>query len=126
MNLNLLQIELNFHAYKLGMLCFVTAFVIAMLLVPPLIYFINRYKWFDVPDLRKEHDLPIPTMGGIAVCISMAIACVLWFQFSKDLFIISFFFSIVVLFAVGIMDDMNDMKARNKLVIQLALGSLVA
>jgi UDP-N-acetylmuramyl pentapeptide phosphotransferase/UDP-N-acetylglucosamine-1-phosphate transferase len=123
---NLLQIELNFHSYKLGMLCFVTAFVIAMLLIPPLIYFINRYKWFDVPDLRKEHDLPIPTMGGIAVCISMAIACMLWFQFSKDLFIVSFFFSIIVLFAVGIMDDMNDMKARNKLVIQLALGSLIA
>ena len=108
------------------MLCFVTAFVIAMLLIPPLIFIINRFKLYDVPDLRKEHSLPIPTMGGIAVCISMAVACMLWFRFTKDFFTVSFFFSIVVLFAVGIMDDMNDMRARNKLVIQLALASLIA
>jgi UDP-N-acetylmuramyl pentapeptide phosphotransferase/UDP-N-acetylglucosamine-1-phosphate transferase len=56
----------------------------------------------------------------------MAVACMLWFRFTKDFFTVSFFFSIVVLFAVGIMDDMNDMRARNKLVIQLALASLIA
>ena len=126
MNQTLLQIDLDFHAYKVGMLCFVTAFVIAMLLIPPLIKIVTRYKLYDHPDLRKEHILPIPTMGGIAVCSGMAIACFLWFNFSKDFFTISFFFSIVALFAVGILDDMNDLRARNKLVIQLALASLIA
>jgi UDP-N-acetylmuramyl pentapeptide phosphotransferase/UDP-N-acetylglucosamine-1-phosphate transferase len=58
----LLQIDLNFHSFRVGMLCFVTAFVIAMLLIPPLIFIINRFKLYDVPDLRKEHSLPIPTM----------------------------------------------------------------
>lgn len=122
----LLQIDFDFRSYKIGMLCFVTAFVIAMLLIPPLIKLIIRFKLYDHPGLRKEHNLPIPTMGGIAVCIGMLMACLLWFQFSKDFFTVSFFFSIVVLLFIGIMDDLNDLRARNKLVIQLALASLIA
>ena len=126
MKQTLLQIDFDFHSYKIGMLCFVTAFVIAMLLIPPLIKLIIRFKLYDQPGLRKEHNLPIPTMGGIAVCVGMLMACLIWFQFSKDFFVISFFFSIVVLLAIGIMDDLNDLRARNKLVIQLALASLIA
>lgn len=126
MNLTLLQIDIDFRTYRVGMLCFVTAFVLAMLLIPPLIKLITRFKLYDVPDLRKEHVMPIPTMGGIAVCLAMMITCLLWFKFSNDFFTICFFFSIVVLFATGIMDDMNDLRARNKLAIQLALASLIA
>jgi UDP-N-acetylmuramyl pentapeptide phosphotransferase/UDP-N-acetylglucosamine-1-phosphate transferase len=65
-------------------------------------------------------------MGGIAVCAGMIAACLLWFQFSKDFFTISFFFSILVLLTIGVMDDLNDLRARNKLVLQLCLASLIA
>ena len=123
---SLLQIDFDFRSYKVGMLCFVTAFVIAMLLIPPLIKLIIRFKLYDHPDLRKEHNMPIPTMGGIAVCAGMIVACLLWFQFSKDFFTISFFFSILVLMVIGVMDDLNDLRARNKLVLQLGLASLIA
>jgi UDP-N-acetylmuramyl pentapeptide phosphotransferase/UDP-N-acetylglucosamine-1-phosphate transferase len=126
MNQTLLQIDFDFPAYKLGMLCFVTAFVIAMLLVPLLIKVVTHFKLYDHPDLRKEHNMPIPTMGGIAVGFGMLGACLLWFRFSKDFFTISFFFSIIVVFIVGIMDDLNDLRARNKFVIQLALALLIA
>src|SRR5687768_16786350 len=102
----LLQIDISFFQYKAGILCFITAFMAAMICMPPLIYLIKRYKLYDVPDLRKDHSAPIPTMGGIAVCLGMAVACTLWFQFSKDFFILSFFFSMATLFAIGIMDDL--------------------
>lgn len=126
MNQTLLQMDFDFHVYRIGMLGFVTAFVMAMLLIPPLIKLINRFHLYDIPDLRKEHSTPIPTMGGIAVCLAMALSCLLWFNFSNDFFTVSFFFSMVVLFAIGIMDDLNDLRARNKLVIQLGLASLIA
>lgn len=124
--MNQTLLDINLQTYRTGMLCFVTAFVIAMLLIPPLISLINRFQLYDVPDLRKEHRIPVPTMGGIAVCIAMMISCLLWFRFSNNFFTISFFFSIVVLFAIGIMDDLNDLRASNKFVIQLALASLIA
>jgi len=122
----LLQVDLRFSDYKFGILAFVTAFVVAMILMPPLIKTIHRFKLFDVPDLRKEHSTPIPTMGGIASCAGMLVACALWFHFSRDNFIISFFFSIAVLFAIGVMDDLKNLSARYKLAIQLAVALLIA
>jgi UDP-N-acetylmuramyl pentapeptide phosphotransferase/UDP-N-acetylglucosamine-1-phosphate transferase len=126
MNQYLLQIDLRFSEFKYGILAFVTAFVVAMIVMPPLIRLIYRFKLFDLPDLRKEHITPIPTMGGIASCAGMLFACGLWFQFSRDNFIISFFFSIGVLFAIGMMDDLKNLSARYKFAIQLAVALLIA
>ena len=111
--------------YKLGILCFITAFVAAMIAMPPLISLIHRYKLFDVPDLRKTHSAPIPTMGGIAVCAGMFAALVLWYRFTGDAATISFFFSLAMLFAVGIMDDLRDIPAFYKLAIQLSVALLI-
>ncbi|HEX2607226.1 MAG TPA: MraY family glycosyltransferase [Flavisolibacter sp.] len=122
----LLQIRLNVADFKNGISAFVTAFVVAMIIMPFLIKLINRFKLFDVPDLRKEHLTPIPTMGGIASCIGMAVSCILWFRFHDDRFIISFFFSVCVLFIVGMMDDLRNISARYKLVIQIAVSLLIA
>ena len=85
-----------------------------------------RLKLFDVPDGRKEHSTPIPTMGGVASCAGMTVGCLLWSRFTNDIFTISFFFSIAVLFAVGMMDDIKNLPARYKLVIQAAAASLIA
>ena len=122
----LLQIDLNFSSYKLGILAFITSFVAALIVMPPLIKVIHRFKLFDVPNKRKEHNTPIPTMGGIATCIGMAVACILWFPFSKDIFVIAFFFSAAVLMAIGIMDDLRNLPARYKLAIQVAVSLLIA
>lgn len=122
----LLQIDLSVSSYKYGILAFVTAFVVTMIVMPPLIKIINRFRFFDVPDLRKEHSTPIPTMGGIASCFGMAAGCLLWFQFSRDSFSVSFFFSVGVLFAIGVMDDLKNLSARYKLGIQIAVSFLIA
>jgi UDP-N-acetylmuramyl pentapeptide phosphotransferase/UDP-N-acetylglucosamine-1-phosphate transferase len=122
----LLQIDLSFSAFKLGILAFVTAFVAAMVVMPPLIRMIYRFKLFDVPDGRKEHVAPIPTMGGIAAIIGMAGGCILWFQFTQDIFVVSFFFSILVLLAVGMMDDLKSLSARYKFAVQIAVALLIA
>jgi UDP-GlcNAc:undecaprenyl-phosphate GlcNAc-1-phosphate transferase len=122
----LLQIDLSFIAFKFGILAFVTAFVVSMIVMPPLIRIIYKFKLFDVPDRRKEHIAPIPTMGGIASITGMAIGCALWFQFSKDIFVVSFFFSIGVLLVIGMMDDLKNLSARYKFAIQIAVALLIA
>lgn len=122
----LLQIDLSFSTYRFGILAFVTAFVVAMIVMPPLIRVIYRFKLFDVPDTRKEHVTPIPTMGGIASGLGMAVACAFWFQFTRESFVVSFFFSIAVLFAIGMMDDLKNLPARYKFAIQIAVALLIA
>ncbi len=94
--------------------------------MPPLIKVIQRFKLLDIPNKRKEHSTPIPTMGGIASGAGMIISCSLWYQFSRDVFVISFYFSLFILMATGIMDDLRNLSARYKLGIQLAVSLLIA
>ena len=122
----LLQANLQFGDFKFAILCFVTAFIVALLAIPPIIHMINRYKLHDVPNSRKEHSVPVPTMGGIAIIAGMVAALVLWFPFNHDIRQICFFFSIIALFGLGIMDDLKDLSAKYKFVVQLGLAALIA
>lgn len=125
-HIHLLQLDLYFHGYKFALLCFITAFVVTLITIPPIISLVKKYRLYDLPDARKEHSVPIPTMGGIAVIAGMMIALFLWFPFTNGIAQICFFFSILVLFALGIMDDLKDLSAKYKFIIQLGLASLIA
>jgi UDP-N-acetylmuramyl pentapeptide phosphotransferase/UDP-N-acetylglucosamine-1-phosphate transferase len=122
----LLQIDTNLYAYKLVLLSFLSAFVITLITIPPVIALIKKYKLYDVPDARKEHSIPIPTMGGIAIAGGMLFSLLLWFPFDIQPAQLSFFLSIFILLALGIMDDLKDLSAQYKFVVQFTLASLIA
>lgn len=122
----LLNIEIDIHVFKPALFNLVTAFVVTMIFIPPLISFIKRFRLYDAPNDRKIHIEPVPTMGGIAIMAGMTSALFLWYPFSQDIFQLCFFLSIVVLFAVGIMDDLKDLSARYKFLIQIGLATLIA
>jgi UDP-GlcNAc:undecaprenyl-phosphate/decaprenyl-phosphate GlcNAc-1-phosphate transferase len=125
-HIHLLQIQLHFLDYKFALLCLITAFIVTLLAIPPIISLIKRYKLYDMPNSRKEHLLPIPTMGGIAIVGGMITSLLLWFPFSNELGQIAFFFSIAALFGLGIMDDLKDLSAKYKFVVQIGLAALIA
>lgn len=124
--IHLLQIQLQFHDYKFALLCFVSAFVVTLLAIPPIISMIRRYGLYDMPNARKVHSNPVPTMGGIAIVAGMMMALFLWFPFTSDIGQVAFFFSITVLFGLGIMDDLRDLSAKYKFIIQIGLAFLIA
>lgn len=124
--IHLLQIDLHFYDYKFALLCLVTAFIVTLLSIPPIIKLIKTYGIYDVPNIRKEHASPIPTMGGIAIVAGMMMALLLWFPFSNQMAQVCFFFSITVLLGLGIMDDLKDLSARYKFIIQVGLAALIA
>ena len=121
-----LQLDLYFSDYKFALLCFITAFVVTLITIPPIISLIKRYRLYDMPNARKEHSAPIPTMGGIAIIAGMMMALFLWFPFTNAVAQISFFFSIAVLFGLGIMDDLKDLPAKYKFIVQAGLAMLIA
>lgn len=127
-HLHLLQItfDFDFHEYKFAILSFVTAFVVTMITIPPILQIVKKYSLYDVPDHRKEHKVPIPTFGGVAIWAGMIVALMMWFSFSTSAIIISFLFSLVILFSMGIMDDLKNLSARYKLVIEIGLATLMA
>lgn len=122
---HLLQIDF-FGDHKLSILSFISAFIFTLIVIPPIISLIKRYRLYDVPNERKEHSSPIPTMGGIAIIAGMMMGLFMWFPFSSNTAQLTFFFSVAVLFALGIMDDLKDLSAKYKFIIQTALAILIA
>ncbi len=121
-----MQLTLHFGSYKFSLLSFLTAFIVTLLCIPPVIVLIRRYRLYDQPNERKEHRMPVPTLGGVAIAAGFIAALLLWFPFSGDLSFACFFFSIIALLLLGVMDDLRDLSARYKFIIQIALASLVA
>ncbi|MEI9810217.1 MAG: MraY family glycosyltransferase [Bacteroidota bacterium] len=122
----LLQIDLRFHDYKFALLCFVTAFIVTMISIPVIIKLAKQYKLYDMPNERKEHTVPVPTMGGIAVIAGMMISLLIWLPFNYETEQVCFFLSVVALFTLGIMDDIKDLSARYKFLVQAGLATLMA
>lgn len=124
--IHLLQLNLHFADFSFALLCFATAFVVTLIAIPPIISLIKKYRLYDLPNARKEHANPIPTMGGIAIISGMMAALLMWFPFSNIPAQLCFFFSIVVLLALGIMDDLKDLPAKYKFLVQLALAIMIS
>ena len=123
---SLLQATINFSDFKFGLLTYVMAFVLTLIFIPPVIFMVKRFKLFDRPNARKEHSVPTPTFGGISIFVGMMVSLLFWFKFYNHPSIITFFLSMILLFGVGIMDDLKDLAARYKLIIEAGLASLLA
>src|SRR4026208_1560251 len=102
------------------------AFVLTLIFIPPVIFMVKRFKLFDRPNARKEHSVPTPTFGGISIFAGTMVALLFWFKFNSHPSTITFFLSMVLLFGVGVMDDLKDLAARYKLVIEAGAASLLA
>ena len=124
--IHLLQLDLYFIDYRLALLSFITAFIVTLITIPTIISLIKKYKLYDLPGDRKEHATPIPTLGGIAIVAGMMMALFMWFPFNDGPAQLCFFFSIIVLLALGIMDDLKDLSAKYKFLVQLGLAIMIA
>lgn len=125
-HLHVLQASINFTDFKFGLLTYVMAFVLTLIFIPPVIFIVKRFKLFDRPNARKEHSVPTPTFGGIAIFAGTITSLLFWFQFNNHPSTITFFLSMVLLCGVGIMDDLKDLAARYKMVIEAGMASLLA
>ncbi len=124
--LRLLQIDLNFSDFKYSLLCYVTAFVLTLLLIPPVMLMVKKFKLFDRPDFRKEHITPMPSFGGIAIFAGCIISLLFWFRFNDHPSIIAFYLSLILILALGVMDDLKNLPARYKLIIEAGLATMLA
>ncbi|HEX2844968.1 MAG TPA: MraY family glycosyltransferase [Chitinophagaceae bacterium] len=124
--LYLLQVYLPLLDYKFPLLSFVTAFIVTLLSIPPLIALINRYKLYDVPNARKLHQSPVPTMGGIAIAAGMGMSILLWLPLHAEPAQVAFLFAVMALLIIGVMDDLKDLSAKYKFAVQFAIAALIA
>ena len=76
----------------------------------------------DQPGGRKEHDLPVPLVGGLAIFVAFVGAAIaLGLGISTAYFLIA----ITVITGVGLLDDMNEIKPIPKFAAQISASLIM-
>ncbi len=105
-----------------------------MAATPLVILLARRLKALDSPGLRKIHDVPVPRLGGLALAVPMLVmsACVLALDNtigqafrSIQPQVIALLVGAVLMLLMGLIDDIRGLRARVKLLAQIAAAVVV-
>lgn len=91
---------------------FLTALVLTMVLIPPLMRVAVKLSVVDMPNERKVHTKVIPRIGGIAMVVGASIPILLWL--SLDSMVIAFMCALLILLIFGAWDDSKELDYRLK------------
>lgn len=101
----------------------ITSFLISLVLVPICKKVAIHINAMDIPNERKVHKVPIPRLGGLAIYLSFLIGYMFYGQITTQMLSIVIASFVIILF--GIIDDINPLKARYKLIGQLIAAIIV-
>ena len=99
------------------------AFVLCVLLTVLVMFVCKKYSLYDSVSARKIHSGKIPRLGGVAFAVSFFICTIICFKIDKGLLIKNMWPLIAsgtLIFVFGIIDDLIEMRAIFKLLVQLA------
>ena len=104
--------------------CFLLSYIISNILIRRVIELVTRFNLMDKPNHRKTHVVPTPSMGGIAIVLTIFafytfIAIIID---NTDAFIIMV--SLISFSALGFIDDWKNLNAKLKLAIQMGLSTM--
>lgn len=109
------------HAFIL-LIFLLMSYTISRGLIPIVIKLVHKFDLMDIPDHRKQHKQPTPSMGGLAIIASMLIGFILCLFFMDN---VEWLFIIVSIFSfslMGFVDDWKDLNAKLKLLVQIGLS----
>ena len=84
------------------------AFVVTSLIYPVVLNFARKHKIVDNPNARKLQRVPVPVMGGTTVIIGLLFSFVVGYFLLKDSRIFIVLSILMVMYAVGLWDDIKD------------------
>ncbi len=107
------------------LLATLTSFSVGFLITPIVISILRKAKIGDVPGGRKIHRKFTPSMGGIGFVLATFISLAIWgwqFPVPDIRYLLG---AIILMFFVGLRDDMVELKAGHKLLGQFVAVILV-
>ena len=93
-----------------------TAFLITYLAIPKLIHFAHKLELLDNGGDRASHRGSTPFFGGIAIFTGVIFSLLFWADIENIQFILV---SILIVFIVGLIDDLRQITAFKKLIGQI-------
>lgn len=101
------------------------AFTITFILLPIIIKVSRSIDLLDAPDKRKIHSVSTPALGGIAIFIGFMIATSMTIPFHLLGTLKFLFFGLIIIFLMGLRDDISSLLAKHKLFAQVFATVLI-
>lgn len=114
-------------------IAFAVSLLFSLIATPLVVQLCNKHRLYDVPDKRKVHKHAIPRLGGVLFMPSLGIGVSVALmvmnannhqEFEINVSTIFMIAGAFVIYLIGILDDLNNMTATHKFVIQ-TIASLV-
>lgn len=108
------------------LLIVITSVFITLLTIPSIIHVAKtRHLYDDLGHLRKIHNPGIPRLGGVAIFVSFTITLLLWGVSNPTLPLNYLLTACVMLFAIGIKDDLAGVGHLTKFFIEFIAGLIL-
>jgi UDP-N-acetylmuramyl pentapeptide phosphotransferase/UDP-N-acetylglucosamine-1-phosphate transferase len=101
------------------------SFIISFLAIPVVLQIADQKKLFDVPDERKVHTHPVASLGGVGIFGGFLLASLLSIQGHLNPEFQYFFAAALVIFFLGLKDDLVVLSASKKFVGQMVAASIL-
>lgn len=104
------------------------SFALCAVFTPLIILFCKKFSLYDSVNARKIHSGNIPRLGGVGIIIAFMLSVVPCFLIDKNLSTMNTIPILVagfIIFLFGIIDDIFEMRAFLKLIVQLVATSIV-
>jgi len=105
---------------------FITSFTLTYLIIPIIIRVAKERRLYDSPNERSAHIEPTPSLGGIAIFAGTVCAIVLWTPMEAFGVLQYILAAFILIFLVGILDDLVPMSPTKKLGGQLLVSIILA
>lgn len=106
-------------------LALITSFLVTVTLMPIIIKVSRSVNLMDQPDKRKIHSISTPSLGGIAIFFGFAVALLIaipFFNLAQEKYMLG---GALLIFLLGVRDDLSSLQVRHKLVVQIFSSALV-
>src|SRR6478672_11940904 len=107
----------------------VFAFLVTFYAIPVIIQVSDAKKLYDVPDERKVHKDPIPSLGGLGMFAGFILSLLLTISFTS---VINpapefqyYIAATIILFFVGLKDDIMDISPLKKFFGQIIVATIL-
>jgi UDP-GlcNAc:undecaprenyl-phosphate GlcNAc-1-phosphate transferase len=110
------------HNYTIVYYVFIVAvsFLITYFAIPSILHVARfRHLYDDLGHFRKTHDHGIPRLGGVAMFVGFTITSLLFCMTDRSLPINYMLTACIILFAMGLKDDLSGVNSSTKFAIQL-------
>jgi UDP-N-acetylmuramyl pentapeptide phosphotransferase/UDP-N-acetylglucosamine-1-phosphate transferase len=107
-------------------LSFVTAFALSYFAIPSIIRIALEKNLVDEPGDRRSHEVRTPSLGGVAIFAGSIFSITLWTPFGEFHNLQYILCAFIIIFLIGVKDDISPVSPSKKLVAQVLAASILA